>query len=71
MKIAYKNKNFLVSKNAAPGRATVYFSSNRKFLWKVVLSTETGAVITVLPLIWGDIEYAYEKGLLDKGERSE
>ncbi len=66
MEIAYQNKNFFVKKNPVKNRVTVYFSANKTFLWKVVLSTIDGAVITVYPITTPDVEYAKEQGIIRK-----
>jgi hypothetical protein len=62
---AFAEKRTLVLPNPVSGRATVYFSSNEHFLWKVVMSKQDGAVITVLPVSQDDIKFAISKKLLD------
>lgn len=64
MRLAYERGNYLAVKNQDKRRVTVYFSENKSFLWKVVLSKKDGSMITVLPVTSYDIDFAIEKGVI-------
>jgi hypothetical protein len=65
---AFANKNVIVLPNPVKNRVTVYFSSDKHFLWKVIMSKSDGTIVTVLPVREGDVYYAISKGLLDRSK---
>ena len=65
MRLAYERGNYLAVKNQDERRVTVYFSENKSFLWKVVLSKKDGSIVTVLPVTSCDIEFAINKGVIN------
>lgn len=56
---------FAIDDKEHPGRVVVFFSKNKHFLWKVILSKATGDIVTALPVMPSDISLAIEKGIID------
>lgn len=48
------------------GRLVVYFSSNKKYLYRIVISKKDAAIITSLPVSPRDLDKAEAKGILDE-----
>ena len=50
-------------------RILIYFSKDKHFLWKTIMSTKDGAIITVLPVQPYDIQYCVKEGIIDNNLR--